>query len=268
MGQYSLPSSAEVRSIIEGMSESDPIKIQVGNWAIPINGKRAKMGFMYQYLVAGRIAEAFGEYAPLGRYAIEVRLDGVEAVLFAVKTAKRKTKRGWTLRPALIPLDQLYEPWAREVMDYMKASPNRNPFALHTNPETSLRYASALAEETFYGLKWRFVNYRRKIGEVKVEVPDRWKNFTSHELRKRRVQDLELYYKFDSLDLCYYGGWEPKDRGGAMKHYLELDLDENPENVRILTQMAQRYFNKLLIPITSLLNPEESNIGGIEIIGF
>ncbi len=141
---FTLPSSNEIRSIIEAIPENT-IKVPVGRWEIPIDGNKVKHGFMAQYLFAGRVSEVFGKYGPLGRYAVHVKIDGEEAVLFAAKTAKRKTKRGWTLRPAMIPLNPQYEPWAKPVMDFMKKSPNEYPFKLAENDATSVRYARSRA---------------------------------------------------------------------------------------------------------------------------
>lgn len=310
MNNEYLPSALEVRQRIEQIPDGE-LTVSIGRkrpYKVDLEGEQVRLGLMYSYLIAGRNVEAFGKYGPRGIHAVKVKLDGAEAVLFPAKTAKRKTKKGWTLRPVLLPSDPALEPWAQPVYDYIKKAGEDYPFQLHPNWLVSQRYIQAAMEDIFDGLNWRFVNYTRsayahpdlgypppdpqsrkrknikeeefnRLGSqvsydrvegwtpITVSIEDRWKPFRSHELRKRRVQDLELYYRFDSTDLCYYGGWEPKDRGAAMRHYLELDLDENPENIRIMVQMAQRYFKKLLIPVTSVLYPEEATTGGIEIIG-
>jgi hypothetical protein len=310
MTEHRLPTSAETRAILEGLTESDPIRVQVGNWSIPINGRTAKMGFLYQYLIAGRVSEVSGKYAPQRRHAIELRLDKEPAIMFVVKTAKRKTKRGWSLRPVTVPLDPKYEPLTKAVYDYMKTfKPDDYPFLLHPNPETSKRYAEAYAKQIFQTYEWNFVTYTRSayadlelgytydlqtrrrsvISEedfkrlqprvnyekfpgsipISVRIESRWKDLLTHEIRKQRLRDLERPYYFDSIDLNYYAGWESKDRekAAASRHYLELDLDENPDNIRILADMSRRYFKKLLIPIENLLDSANSEIGGIEIIG-
>ena len=310
MAQYSLPSSAEVRGVLEALPET-PIKTRVGNWSIPLDGLVAKMGFLYEYLIAGRVCEVCGKYAPQRKHAKELKVDGVPAVMFVVKTAKRKSKRGWTLRPATIPLNPLYEPLAQKVFDYIKTyEPEEYPFMLAPNPETSKRYAEAYAKEIFNKYHWYFVSYsrsafadpslgftydpvtrqkRKSVSEkeakehgdkidyerqpgwvpISIEVEERWKDINTHELRKQRLRDLERPYYFDNTDLNYYAGWETKgnDKAAASRHYLELDLDESPENIQILAEMSKRYFKKLLIPIESLLNSANSEIGGIEIIG-
>lgn len=309
MAQYSLPSSAEVRMVLEGLPEG-PLRIKLGSWNVPLDGHKAKMGFLYEYLIAGRICEVCGKYAPQRKHTIELKVDGEPALMFVVKTAKRKTKRGWTLRPATVPLNPEYEPLTRKVYDYIKTfQPEEYPFMLAKNPETSKRYAEAYAKEIFTKYHWHFVPYtrsafadpslgytydlqtrRRKMlleeeakayGEkvsyqrmpggvpVSILIEGRWKGVNTHEFRKVRLRDLERPYYFDSTDLNYYAGWESKDRekAAAARHYLELDLDESSENIRILADMSKRYFRKLLIPIGNLLNSANSEIGGIEIIG-
>lgn len=309
MAQYSLPSSAEVRGVLEDLPE-ETVKVKVGTWTISIDGATAKMGLLYEYLIAGRICEVCGKYAPQRKHAIELKVDGVPALMFVVKTAKRKTKRGWTLRPATVPLNPIYEPLTQKVYSYIKTfKPEEYPFMLAPNPETSKRYAEAYAKEVFSNYHWHFIPYnrsafadpslgftydlqtrRRKIlleedaksyGNkisyekqpgwipISILVEGRWKDINTHELRKQRLRDLERPYYFDNTDLNYYAGWETKeqDKAAASKHYLELDLDESPENIRILADMSRRYFKKLLIPIENLLNSANSEIGGIEIVG-
>lgn len=306
---HSTPSSANIRSVLLGLPEGT-VKVPVGKWTIPIDGYVAKMGYIYQYLVAGRVIEVFGSYGPQRRHVIELELDGEPALMFAVKTGKRQTKRGWTLRPATVPLNPLYEPLTKILYEYIKTkNPNENLFRLHKNPNTSKRYSQGYISEIFSGYEWSFIPYTRtayadpslgftydpytkhrdEITEetylnnkskikwektkgwttISVKVDTRWRHMASHELRKRRLRDLEMPYYFDSTDLNYYAGWESKndELAKAAKHYLEQDLDESEENKLILANMSKRYFKKLLIPITKLLDPTNSEIGGIKIIG-
>jgi hypothetical protein len=309
-----MPSSSEVRGVLEALPE-DTVRTMVGNWSIPIDGYVAKMAFLYEYLIAGRICEVCGKYAPQRRHSIELKVFGEPAVMFIVKTAKRKTKRGWSLRPATIPLNPAYEPLTRKVYDYIRQfKPEEYPFLLAPNRETSKRYAEAYAKELFEKYKWYFVDYTRSayadpglkfnydpqvrrresitdekaeaLGDkvsyfktegwtpISIQVQERWKGVNTHEFRKTRLRDLERPYYFDSTDQNYYAGWETKDKdkAAASRHYtgrpeLQLDIDEYPENVRILAEMSQRYFKKLLIPIETLLQSDNAEIGGIEIIG-
>ena len=71
-----------------------------------------KNALRYEYLICGRVSEVCGKYGPKGTDAQIVEIDGEEAVLFLVKTAKRKGK----LRPVALPLK--YEPWARALVGW------------------------------------------------------------------------------------------------------------------------------------------------------
>jgi len=167
--------------------------------------------------------------------------DGEEFVMFVVKTAKRK---GY-LRPCGRPLDTKYDPWAKEVMEYME-SEDEYPFLLHPNHGTSKTYAMNKAKEVFRGLYWPMTNYIRGVHrlysedmvrtqrwgkdgyeEYLVVLPDgergwtksreyviigekvmpRWKPVTSHVLRKASLQTLTYTYGLDDVDSANYGGW-------------------------------------------------------------
>jgi len=150
-----MPSTAEVRQRIE-----------------PIKDKKYRLCFMYQYLIAGRISEVCGKYAPRGFEALEVEFISDEetysAVLFAVKTAKRKSKRGWTLRPVALPLNPEYEPWSQALLDHFKKAGHDYPFMFADKTKTSKRYAQWTAEKAFKGLEWNMEGYSKPI-EVEVK---------------------------------------------------------------------------------------------------
>jgi hypothetical protein len=155
------PSSAQIRDTLLSLPDG-PVKVWVGRNFTSIDGCRARMGFLYQYLVAGRVSEVFGKYGPQRRHAVELKVDGIPAVMFVVKTAKRKSERGWTLRPATLPLDPKYEPLSSMVLEYIKGfEPEEYPFSLAENPDTSRRYAEAYTRKIFEEYKWRFASYSR-----------------------------------------------------------------------------------------------------------
>lgn len=289
---HRLPTDAEIRQRIDTIPD-----------------EKYRMAFRYQYLVAGRISEVCGTYAPLKESAIEtefnvptqheIRLDGkpviilentiVPAVMFVVKTAKRKGK----LRSCAVPLDEKYEPWAKPVYDYFKDTPNDPPFLFHENRKHSIRYAQWVAEDAFDGLEWPMKEYSRpievdidpskivregvnqnnqevylieqddgmrkwftKIREnvVRDHVPvyERWNNFRSHGLRKRKNITNKYFYLFDGFERAAYGGWTEKSRVESMpqaeSHYSHLDLQQMAANEIMLKQMALLYFPKLLKP--------------------
>jgi len=256
-----------------------------------IENEKYRLAFMYQYLIAGRIAEVAGKYGPHGSDAIATAFDGVPAIMFVVRTAKRKGR----LRGVAVPLDEKYEPWTRPVFDYVSQAETNYPFMFHEKFEHSIRYAQWEAEKAFDGFMWPMIDYTRSVeipykpemvvtkryGDTGYEeylvelengdrywtydkefvkdsekVQARWKPFRSHCLRKRREVTLTLDYEFDGIDSAYFGGWTEasKDKSipAALKHYLHMDLTSAEESIVLLKKMANRYFKKLCIPRLSL----------------
>jgi len=248
---------------------------------------------MLEYLALGRVSEIFGKYMPCKTDVILTDFDGVEAVMFIIKTAKRKGM----LRPVAVPLNKEYEPFAEPVYEYMVNSRDEYPFALHENVETSKKYAMTAAKKMFSGYWWPMIDYTRstavpytqdmvikqdftkkgqdqylvqfedgsrvwttntEIAYVNVKIASRWKPCTSHVNRKRRTLTLAMNYLFDGLDRAIIGGWTEKSQDGsvadALKHYMFLDLSEMDSSmVELLKMLAKRYFKKLLIPYSNLI---------------
>jgi len=175
------------------------------------------------------------------------------AVLFVVKTAKRKGK----LRVAALPLDPKYEPWAQEILDYFNETGSDYPFMFHPKPSNSKRYGQYVAARTFDGLEWPMKEYSKAIeveidkdrivreainqrnqevylldmgdgtrewftkirdGVVRDHIPigERWNPFRSHALRKRKNITNKYFYRFDGFQRAAYGGWTEKSRVESM----------------------------------------------------
>lgn len=105
--------------------------------------------------------------------------------------------------------------------------------------------------------KW-FRKAKSGLFKTSEKIPSRWKPFTSHALRKRRTITLKTFYKFDGFDLAAYGGWTEKSQvdalPGAMKHYLEIDIQSSPDAFYILKDdLAEMYFSDLLRPFDKLM---------------
>ena len=93
-------------------------------------------------MIAGRVSEVAGKYRPEGpENAFKIGMKGEPSVLFPVKSGKRRNPRGFILRGPCIPLRRDYEPWAREVMDYINDNPQ--PFSFQKHPDTSKRTMEA-----------------------------------------------------------------------------------------------------------------------------
>ncbi len=256
MEQHMLPTDAEVRERIMAIGRDwevgDIKEIPKGH-----DSEKYRLNFMFQLLAAGRISEVCGQYAPKGIDARVVDLDvngsTHPAVLFVVKTAKRKGK----LRVAALPLDPKYEPWAQEILEYFEAAGDDYPFMFHPNPSHSKRYAQWVAVKTFGGLEWPMKEYSKAIeveidksrivreainqrnqevyllevedgmrewftklrdGVVRDHVPigERWNVFRSHALRKRKNITNKFFYRFDGFQRAAYGGWTEKSRVESM----------------------------------------------------
>lgn len=288
-----MPSYGQIRDRIDAIGETFSVK---SNKWLPksADDEQYKMAFRFQLLTAARISEVCGPYLLRKADMFEVEFNGVPALLFCVRTAKRKGKP----RPSAVPLDPKYEPWAKELRDYIRDGPEL-PFKFHNNlTGTSKRYLMWAARQTFVGLEWPMIEYTRSVDipyekdqiikerytdlmypeylveiddetrawttstetiKKSVKVYDRWKPVTSHVMRKRRARTLAIDYAFDGIDLAYYGGWTEQSQSqnipAALKHYLHADIQEAKENIGLLKRMANRYFSKLLKPFVEIEKP-------------
>lgn len=239
-----LPTPLEVRRRIE----------QVGDSIHPTEDKRVakdvdeyqlRIAMEYQYLVAGRVSEIAGKYQPGTNLAYPVYINDVESVLFPVKTAKRKTEEGWSLRGPSVPFDPNYEPWAEEVYEYLQD--NEDPFRFANNDASSKRILEAAEEYTFQGMSW--------LLKPTSERGSKWVPFKSHSLRRCRTVTLSVFYKLTPYELLFYGGWEDKEMAkipSGESHYLYVEIDESPYALLILLRQAENFIKKLCVPFDKL----------------
>lgn len=244
--KHTLPTDAEIRARIEAIGRDwDVTDIK----EIPQNhdSEQYRLGFKFQLLAAGRISEMCGKYAPKGTDALTVELEEQPAILFVVKTAKRKGK----LRACALPLDPKYEPWGQSLLECFEEAGNNYPFMFQERPAHSVRYAQWVAAHAFKGLEWPMKEYSRAI-EVKIDksriireavnqrnqeiylldmedgarewftkirdgvirdhipVGERWNTFRSHGLRKRKNITNKFFYRMDGFQRAAYGGWTEK----------------------------------------------------------
>ena len=208
-----------------------------------VKNKQHRMLFKYQYQTLGRISEVAGKYMPHRDDHVLLEEEGEEFVMFIVKTAKRKGR----MRPCARPLDTKYDPWAKEVLDYIE-SEDEYPFKLAENVDTSKTYAMNAAKGMFDGLWWPMIDYtmssEREYTEDMVvpkatryndkgyeerlvvfpdgmrgwtkypdhitfgmKVEERWNPCTSHVIRKRGIMTLMNDYDLDGTGIAYIAGW-------------------------------------------------------------
>ena len=157
---YHQASDLEIRQLIEDVKDT-----------------KYRMLFKYQYLTLGRISEVAGKYMPHRDDHTFIEVDGEEFVMFIVKTAKRKGR----MRPCARPLNKKYDPWAKDVLDYIESG-DEYPFRLHKNDATSKTYAMNSAKDMFKGQWWPMIDYTRSSEREYTEdmvVPEatRWDKF-------------------------------------------------------------------------------------------
>jgi len=265
------------------MSYHQPTEAEVRTRIGSIKDEKYRHAFMFQLITCARISEVCGKYAPTRNSFLETEFNEERAVMFIVKTAKRKGR----LRSCAVPLNPNYEPWTKPLLDYFKDCKEEHPFKFHENPAHSVRYAQWEAEKTFAEMMWPMVQYTKTVNipytqdmvigkrqgdtgydqylvemdgkrywtynselvKENVKVLERWKPMRSHALRKRRTLTLTLDYGFDGFDLAYYGGWTETGRDSdipsAVKSYLHMDLSSAAEVMVVLKKQANRYFHKL-----------------------
>lgn len=206
-----------------------------------VKQEQYRMAYMYQYEIVGRISEVCGKYTPSVDDHTFIEEEGEEFIVFIAKTAKRRGR----LRPCARPLNPEYDPWAKEVYEYMQTY-DKHPFLVHENPATSKTYAMNTAKEMFEGLYWPMVEYTRSVkhqytgdmvkhtrfndrgyeeklvvlenGErawtsdpdyvsIGEKVDERWKPCTSHTIRKRSIMTLLNDYGISGISAGYIAGW-------------------------------------------------------------
>jgi len=251
---YRLPTPIEVRNQIEMVGESihptDNKRV-----AKDVDEYQLQMAMKYQYIVAGRVAEIAGKYQPEDNLVYPVYINDIESVLFPVKTAKRKTESGWTLRGPAVPFNPKYEPWAEELYEYLQD--NTNPFdfgSVGSKPNSSKRILEAAIEFTFDGFYWNL--------KPTSDKGSRWVPFKSHSLRRCRTLTLSIFYKLTPYELLFYGGWEDKDMAkipSGETHYLYVEIGESPYTLLIIIRQAENFINKLCVPFDKIHDMTFSN---------
>ena len=267
-----MPTDADIRRRIEAIGTEWEVS-EIKEIPHSHDSVAYRNAFKYQLLICGRISEVCGPYAPVGTDAYETSFnvemqktavfDGrrvtilddavVPAVMFVVKTAKRKGK----LRANALPLDSKYEPWAKPLLEVFEDAGGSHPFMFDERLKNSVRYAQWVAARAFDGLEWPMKEYSKAI-EVEVDpdriiresvnqknqevylvelddglrkwytkirenvvrdhvpVGERWKPFRSHGLRKRRNITNKYFYLLDGFQRSAYGGWTEKSRVESM----------------------------------------------------
>ena len=143
-----------------------------------------------------------------------------EVAVFTLKTAKRKGRE----RSVALPMNEVYEPWTREIYEYFKKQGKGHVFPF------TRQHLGKKAKGPFIGLQYQILDYtliEEKDGlKVKTTIDPHFRDFALHALRHLRVAELFGHYGFNPLDAMYYAGWTFKGMiggGSIMERYAHLD---------------------------------------------
>lgn len=132
-----------------------------------------------------------------------------EVAVFHVATEKR----GGLTREIGLPLNPQYDPWVKQVYEY-----------LHTRQKNGFQYTRqemwATAKNAFTGFTYKIHPYQKAMkgdsGEylykengklLKKMEPEKIKNFTDHGIRHLRNLELKKFYGLTPEERAGYGGW-------------------------------------------------------------
>ncbi len=214
----------------------EPTVTEVRDRIETIQNPQIRYALKFAYLTCARAKEVVSKVAPsevesvnayatgpAGDSAKIEEIDGNEFVIFELQTLKRERLRRY------IALPIAFEPWAKEVFDYL-AKFNEDPVFNFTR-----QYLWREAKKYFKDWVYWIDPYRFTVRAEKFKRRGHYKNFTVHAIRHVRANELVNFYGFDSYDLSLYGGWTYKGAGGgsgAMVRYFKLNW--------------KRYIHKLL----------------------
>jgi len=241
--------------------------------------EKYRNAFRYLYLIAGWVSQIAGDYEPKGSDATLVNIDGVKAVMFPVKTARREGR----IRPVAIPINPYYEPWAESLYVWFKRNEDENPFG-----GLSMRSYQRQASIVFDGLEWPIEKYSKTIyGEVDetkiirirnndgikeylVEYDDgerhwvqnpltkretvveekHWNPFSLTSLRHLRIFELKYFYEFSKGDIETFTGLSgmaiKNSYPSALNRYQFVEPSNGKLHLEHLKFQASSYFRKLL----------------------
>ncbi len=223
--RYELPEVMDVRRRIEGVRE-EPIRYCL----------------MAMFLFGCRVSELVGcasgsdtttPYGPRGTDVFEdtYRFPPASPVIvepcavFKIRTAKKKGM----LRYVGLPLNPVYEPWTRPLLEYYRKRGDGHVFPF--TRQTVRNYSSKVFEGFTYVIDDYYLF--QEGGAAKVEEHQR--DAANHFLRHLRASQLMSYYGFTKDQAAPFGGWKIQGLTESMRRYIYLNW--------------QAYFPNLLRPL-------------------
>lgn len=207
-----VPEPKEIRELIESVSKT-----------------KVRTALMFQYITASRISEVCGKWAITGRSFETTSWEETEKPVLLFKLFSKTMNE--IPRVVAIPLEEVYEPWAKDVLTYClnRQHLDRNKKIFKVSPRTIQRHS----EKLFQGLSY----YIEKYSHYKKDVPGHYRNFLTHGLRHTRATELLNRYGFDGIDLTIFCGWS-----------ISRTIGMPTMAKRYMYGQWARYFPKLLKP--------------------
>jgi hypothetical protein len=236
-----------------------------------------QMALKYIYIIAGRLSEVYGEYSPMGRDTLIHPIMGDDAVIFLVKTARRKG----LYRVIAVPLKT--EKWASELYSFFRKNFHKNPFDIGETIDTSQRYLQWKAEDLFdeYGHEMIRASYKRiryvdasnqvveedvingqkmyliqypnktrswypdKVMKVTENVEEEPKPFRIMHLRGQRENELKKKYNFSIEQARTYLGLKQATRITNLIEYDGIEPIEG-KTLEAIVRISETYYPKFL----------------------
>ena len=188
-----------------------------------ISKTKVRVALMYQFITATRVSEVCGKYALTGKDFQTTSFEDHPVLLFTILG-----KRGVFPRSVALPLEEKYEPWSKEVLQYcLNQSVKDNKKDIFRLTPRSLQMYCA---EAFKGLSYFIESYGGVEGHSKRVL--------THALRHIRASELMMKYGFDGIDLAVYCGWSLTSMSSGMSKMAR----------RYVVGQWGRYFPKLIKP--------------------
>ena len=260
-----IPTVEQTRKAIEDMAIEKP------------RDEIFQMALKYIYLIAGRLSEVYGTYAPMGRDTFIHPIEGEDAVIFLVKTARRKG----LYRVIAVPREK--EKWASELFSFFRKNSNKNPFDIGETIENSRRYLQLKAEKLFdkYGHEMRREPYTRidtidasdrvvkekifdgikrylieypneqrlwhsdKVLKISKIIEEEPKPFRTKHLREQRENELKKRYDFSIEQARTYLGLKQNTRTTNLIEYDGVEPTEG-KTLEEIIRVAETYYQQFL----------------------
>ncbi len=215
----------EVRSRIESIPDVVELPTKKGTWIIKVDGVKLKSLDKFLYLTGCRISEAVTLQRPYdSERVLNTGLDltyrqdyfddekEIEVAVFNLKTLKRQDH---VIRSIAIPVDEKYEPWARQLTYDLARG---NPFNI------ARQHVWSANRIIFDGLYYSTPKSKKF----------KFKHLANHGLRHIRIKELIQTYGFTPVEVQRWVGWTAQTVG------------VNPQMDVYFSLVWRDYFSKLL----------------------